>query len=417
MDDWQAMPWLGIAVAGGAGLLIGLERERRKRQPGQVAFAGVRTFTLAALAGALAQALAQPWMVVAGAMLLGALITVAYIRSSAVDNGATTELALFVTYLIGVAAITQPMLAAGVSVAVTALLASRTRLQRFANEVLSPDELRDGLILAASALIVLPLVPSVPLEWLGGLNLRQVWGVVVLLLAVQAAGHVALRMLGSRHGLAVSGFASGFISSTGTIAAYGLRARQAPEQLDACAAGALLSCLPTFIQLGILIIALHPPALGPSMPMLAAGLLAVIASSLPGLVRGAPAPAEPVPRRRAFSLAATVGFALLLIGVATATRWLDAAMGAEASLAAIALAGFADVHAASASALSLAASGEGSASQLQLMLLLAISTNTASKLVASLAGGPRYALRVIPGLLLAAGSAWAMSIATGHLWR
>ena len=69
MDDWQAMPWLGIAVAGGAGLLIGLERERRKRQPGQVAFAGVRTFTLAALAGALAQALAQPWMVVAGAML------------------------------------------------------------------------------------------------------------------------------------------------------------------------------------------------------------------------------------------------------------------------------------------------------------------------------------------------------------
>ena len=151
--------------------------------------------------------------------------------------------------------------------------------------------------------------------------------------------------------------------------------------------------------------------------MLAAGLLAVIASSLPGLVRGAPAPAEPVPRRRAFSLAATVGFALLLIGVSTATRWLDAAMGAEASLAAIAIAGFADVHAASASALSLAASGEGSASQLQLMLLLAISTNTASKLVASLAGGPRYALRVIPGLLLAAGSAWAMSIATGHLWR
>jgi uncharacterized membrane protein (DUF4010 family) len=101
-------------------------------------------------------------------------------------------------------------------------------------------------------------------------------------------------------------------------------------------------------------------------------------------------------------LAATVGFALLLIGVSTATRWLDAAMGAEASLAAIAIAGFADVHAASASALSLAASGEGSASQLQLMLLLAISTNTASKLVASLAGGPRYALRVIPSLLLAA---------------
>ena len=55
------------------------------------------------------------------------------------------------------------------------------------------------------------------------------------------------------------------------------------------------------------------------------------------------------------------------------------------------------------------------ASQLQLMLLLAISTNTASKLVASLAGGWRYALRVVPGLLLAAGAAWAASAATGNL--
>ena len=55
LNEWQATPWLGIAVAGGAGLLIGLERERRKQQPGHVAFAGVRTFTMAALAGAIAQ--------------------------------------------------------------------------------------------------------------------------------------------------------------------------------------------------------------------------------------------------------------------------------------------------------------------------------------------------------------------------
>ena len=415
MNDWQAMPWLGIAVAGGAGLLIGLERERRKRQPGHVAFAGVRTFTLAALAGALAQALGQPWMVAAGALLLGALITVAYIRSSAIDNGATTELALFVAYLIGVAAIAQPMLAAGVSVAVTALLASRSRLHAFANEVLSPDELRDGLILAASALIVLPLAPSTPVAWLGGIDLRQAWGVVVLLLAIQAGGHVALRLLGPRHGLAVSGFASGFITSTGTIAAYGLRARQSPTQLDACAAGALLSCLSTFIQLGVLIVALHPPALAASLPMLAAGLLAVMVASLPGLLRGSALPGEPVPRRRAFSLPGTVGFALLLVGVTLATRWLDTVMGAEASLVAIAIAGFADVHAASASALSLAASGGGAMPQLQLMLLLAISTNTISKLVASLAGGWPYAVRVMPGLLLAASAAWVASAATGRL--
>jgi uncharacterized membrane protein (DUF4010 family) len=409
------MPWLGIAVAGGAGLLIGLERERRKRQPGHVAFAGVRTFTLAALAGAIAQALAQPWIVVAGALLLGALITVAYMRSSAVDSGATTELALFVTYLIGVAAVAQPVLAAGVAVAVTALLASRTRLHAFANEVLSPDELRDGLILAASALIVLPLAPSTPIAWLGGLDLRQVWGVVVLLLAIQAAGHVALRLLGAQHGLAVSGFASGFITSTGTIAAYGLRARQSPGQLQACASGALLSCLSTFLLLGVLIVALHPAALRDSLPMLAAGLMAVMVSSVPGLLRSTSTAAEPAPRRRAFSLPGTVGFALLLAGATVATRWLDAALGAEASLAAVAMAGFADVHAAAASALSLARAGDETPAQLQWLLLIALTTNTVSKAFASLAGGSRYALRVVPGLLLSAGAAWAAAAATGSI--
>lgn len=413
MTDWQAMPWLGIAVAGGAGLLIGVERERRKRQPGHVAFAGVRTFTLAALAGALAQALGQPWLVAAGALFLAALITLAYQRSSAVDGGATTELALFVTYLIGVAAIAQPMLAAGVSVAVTTLLASRSRLHAFANEVLSPDELRDGLILAGSALIVLPLAPSTPVDWLGGLDLRQVWSVVVLLLAIQAGGHVALRVLGPRHGLAVSGFASGFITSTGTIAAYGLKARESPAQVDACAAGALLSCLSTYIQLGVLIIALHPAAFAGSLPMLAAGLLATVIASLPGLVRGRGIPAEPVARRRAFSLPATLGFAMLLAGVTLGTRWLAETMGTDASLVAIAIAGFADVHAASASALSLAASGAGMAAPLQWMLLVAISTNTISKVVASLAGGRAYALRVWPGLLLGTGAAWVAAFTTG----
>jgi uncharacterized membrane protein (DUF4010 family) len=151
--------------------------------------------------------------------------------------------------------------------------------------------------------------------------------------------------------------------------------------------------------------------------MLAAGLLAVIAASLPGLIRGSAVPAEPVAQRRAFSLPGTVGFALLLVGVTLATRWLDALLGAEASLVAIAIAGLADVHAASASALSLAASGDGALPQRQLllMLLLAISTNTISKLIASLAGGRRYAVRVMPGLLLAVGAAWAASVATGGI--
>ena len=52
--------WMGLGAALGAGLLIGLERERRKGSGPHREAAGIRSFTLVSLAGALAQALQQP---------------------------------------------------------------------------------------------------------------------------------------------------------------------------------------------------------------------------------------------------------------------------------------------------------------------------------------------------------------------
>ena len=68
---------VSFAVALGAGLLIGIERERRKGAGAARALAGVRTFTLTSLAGALAQALQQPLLVAAGAVLTVVLIAIA----------------------------------------------------------------------------------------------------------------------------------------------------------------------------------------------------------------------------------------------------------------------------------------------------------------------------------------------------
>jgi uncharacterized membrane protein (DUF4010 family) len=423
MEPGLPQTWIGLAVALAAGLLIGIERERRKSQQGEAGFAGVRTFSVAALAGALPQALGLPWLVALAGALLGALIVVAYLRSSARDPGMTTELALFVTFLIGVAAPASPGLATGLAVAVTVLLASRPRLHAFAREVLSTEELRDALILAASALIVLPLMPAQPLAWLGGIAPRAIWGVVVLLLAVQAVGHVALRWLGARQGLAWSGLASGFVTSAGTIAALGLRAREEPAMLRACATGALLSCVATFTQLALLVLALRPGAFGLLAPMLGAALLAVVAVALPGLLRRAPTRATPdgesppessspppVAARRAFDLGRTVVFSLLLVAVTALTGWASAWLGSGAALAATALAGFADVHAAATSALSLAAAGTLPDASLPALVLAAVTTNSLTKLVATVAGGPAYALRVAPGLIAiavaAAAGAW-----------
>jgi len=208
--------WLGLAAALGSGLLIGIERERRKGAGPHRRLAGVRTFTLAAVAGAAAQVTGHPLLVVIGGTLIVVLAGIGYWRDRSRDPGVTTEVALFVTYIIGVVAMNRPALAAGGAVVVTVLLVSRSSLHRFSVDVLSETELRDGLLLCSAALVILPLLPGHGVTSLPAINPRRLWGLVVLFMGLQAVGYVALRAAGPALGLALSGLVSGFVSSTAT---------------------------------------------------------------------------------------------------------------------------------------------------------------------------------------------------------
>jgi uncharacterized membrane protein (DUF4010 family) len=274
-------------VALGCGLLIGLERERRKGQGADRAAAGMRTFSIAALLGALAQGIALPGLVLAGALLVGGLAALSYARSRSRDPGLTTELALFATYLVGVLAMRMPLLGAACGTLLAVLLAARTQLHRFATHWLSQQELHDGLMLAALALVILPLVPNEPLPWLAGMRLRPLASLVLLILVLQAAGHVALRLLGARLGLAASGFFGGFVSSTATVAAFGARARAGQVAVPlAASAGALSGCA-TWVQMLAMAAALSPPALALLWWPALAGVAATLAVAALWSRRGA----------------------------------------------------------------------------------------------------------------------------------
>ena len=61
------------------------------------------------------------------------------------------------------------------------------------------------------------------------LNPHAIWIIVILVMAIGALGHIAVRLLGARSGLMIAGFASGFISRAATIAAMGARAAKEPD--------------------------------------------------------------------------------------------------------------------------------------------------------------------------------------------
>jgi uncharacterized membrane protein (DUF4010 family) len=370
---------LGLATALGAGLLTGIERERRKGTGPHRALAGVRTFALTSLAGAGAQLTGQPLLVVAGAALIVSLAAIGYWRERSRDPGVTTEIALFVTYVIGVVAMDRPSLAAGGAVVVTALLASRGSLHRFSVDVLSRSELRDALLFCGAALVILPQLPEQGLAWLPAVNPRRLWGLVVLFMGLQAVGYVALRASGPRLGLALSGLASGFISSTATIAALGARAREAPEQRGACVSGALFSTVATVALLTVVAATVNPDGLRLLGPSLIAGLIAAVAVAGLSLRHRSATAGQERGRGRAFNLLYAIGFAALLSAVTAAMAYLTARFGQLALPLGAALTGFFDVHAAATSVLSVGAAAEIPRAELVTAVLLAFTTNTTSK--------------------------------------
>jgi uncharacterized membrane protein (DUF4010 family) len=398
----------GLAVALGIGLLIGTERERNKGQGANRAIAGVRTFALTSLAGAIALSIGEVALGILG-VIVGLLVVVGYQRTRSHDPGITTEVAQLTTYLLGAWSMRQPGLAAGVAVVVAIVLASRTRLHAFIHRVLTDAEVHDGLLLAAAALVILPLLPDRPVDPWGLVNVRRLWMLVVLLMAINALGYVALRSLGSSLGLPVAGLVAGFVSSTATIGAMGARAKTHPSLRKGAIAGAALSSVATVLQLAIVIGLTRPPALRElAWPLLAAGVAAMSYGFLFTLrsVRagkdGDSTPGRAFDPRTALLFMALLGCAL--VASTLLTRW----FGSGGLLLAAAFTGFADTHAAAISALSVAGN-EVDTPLAAIGVLVGLTTNTVSKCVAAFTLGDRhFALQLLPGLLLLPGAAWVV---------
>ena len=405
---------LGFAIALGIGLLIGIDRERRKGEGPSRAAAGVRTFTITALAGAVAGAVNSDALMTAVVIGVVGFAGLSYWRSSAEDPGLTGEIALVTTALLGMLAMSAPTLASAIGVVVAVLLASREGMHRFVRSCLTEAELRDALIFAGATLVVLPLLPDDPLDPFGVLNLRKIWIVVILIMAISGAGYIAVRLLGVRFGLPLSGFASGFVSSSATIGAMAGRVTQTPDLLRPAVAGAVLSTVATIVQLALVLGAVNLKVLATlALPLALGGLAAVLyggAFTLWALKHDRPDQDKP---GRAFSLATALVLAAALAVILVASAALQAWLGAAGVLIAAATAGFADTHSPAMAAAALASADRISADQAVLPILVALSTNTVTKIVLAFTGNRAFALGVVPGLVLVAAAAWAGALLGG----
>lgn len=402
---------LGLAVAFGVGLLIGVERERSKGSgPGRAA-AGVRTFMLLALAGAIAQMIGPVGVAVAG-VTTALAIYASYRRTHTSDPGLTTEFAMLVTLLLGVLAMRSPTLAGGLGALVAITLASKSRLHRFTRERLSQQELDDALLLVASAFVVLPLLPDHTIDPWNAINPHKLWVLVVAVMGVSSAGYVALRVFGSRLGLALAGLAGGFVSSTATVAAMGDKAKQTPSQTPAYASAGLISNTGTIVQLAVVVGALAPELLVEvAGPLVAAGGVAVGAAAISSWRAFATAgDGKEVAGRRPFEPRHVLAFVGIVAGIVLLSAIARRLLGESSLPWLLAASGLADVHAAAAAAAQLFASNQIDRATAHVAIAAALAANSLMKCaLAFFRGGPDYARRVVPGIVLMVAAFVAMS--------
>ncbi len=386
----------GLLTALGLGLLIGVVRERR-HQP-DTATAGTRTHALVAILGYVSWEFGV-WPFVATVLVIGALVIGGYRLSAATDPGQTGEVALLLTLMLAALAHQNAPLSAGLGVLAAMLLYAKAASQHISRVLITERELQDALILAAAALVVLPLLSNHPIDPWGVLQPKTLWRIVVLILAVGMFGHIAQRALGQRWGVPVAGFFSGFVSSTAVVASMGQRVRSGQSHTMPAAASALLANLASLVLFAGVIGAVLPELLvimtGP-LVLAGLGLMLVV---LPGL-RHIEHDGIDARDGRAFKLQHAIVITSIIAAMSLLATGLQYFWGETGVLIAALCLAWVEVHASAASVAQLLQAGEMTPRFAQWVLIAVLASSALAKTILAIAsGGFRYGIAVGLGLV------------------
>lgn len=240
-----------MAVA--IGLLIGIQRGWQEREAHDGArVAGIRTFTLISMIGAASALIGGAnSAVVTAACFLGFALPFGlfeYRRSRDLkSHSATNFVTGLLTFVLGAYAMGGRMaIAAALGIAATVILAERDVLHAFLRR-LKWTELRAAILLLVMTGVLLPALPSRPVDPWGALNPYQIWFMTILVGVISYAGYIAVRVAGERKGLLYAGLTGGLVTSTTVTWTFARIARRDgaafPEVLTAILGAWIVSLL------------------------------------------------------------------------------------------------------------------------------------------------------------------------------
>lgn len=416
--------FVSLAVAAAAGLLLGAERQQSALADQKKDFAGIRTFPLISLLGALG-ALARP---VAGLWLLGGLlagvvafVTVSHARTAARDEiGVSTEVASLLAFALGAVAglrdlMPDPerfLLVGTTGAAALALLALKAPLHGFASR-LSADDVYATTKFVVLALVILPVLPRGAWGPLGVIAPFKIGKMIALVAGVSFAGYVASRLVGAARGLLVAGLLGGLVSSTAVTLTYAGRARDEPPLASLCAVAITAACSVMFARVLVVVALIDRPLLAALAPALGAAAVVGFGASFVRYRRAGSAPADEgaAPAlRNPFELRQAVSFGLLYGVVLFVAKAAQLGAGAAGLYLSAVLAGLTDVDAITLSVVDMHRGGLPAATAAAAICLAAL-TNTVVKVGVAISVGGAAVGRPVAGTLGAGLAAGAVALA------
>lgn len=272
------------------GAILGLETETRHieksgekavRLKERLMLGGVRTYTIISLFGGVSGLLYLNGEIILSYILFSSiilLILAAYVLNVVQKKafGMTTEVAVIITYILGFLT-TSSIVPVEIIIVIMVLLAfflsNKRGISQLVNKI-EHKEIVDLFKFALVALVILPILPNksillkdialflnIPVNILGPSsdlvvgNPFTIWMLVVIISGFGLLGYILSRAFGEKRGVLVTGFFSGFISSTAALLAFANKSRGIKNELKIklYASSFLFSNAASFILLGVIL--------------------------------------------------------------------------------------------------------------------------------------------------------------------
>lgn len=262
------------------GFLIGLQREMHTIYSHKTKdFGGSRTFSVISLFGFLSAWLTTffPYFFLVASGVMGLLLIAGYIVNSiqASEKGSTTEFAALVTFIIGAMInFTLPIFPVFIAIVVLSILNLKDTIQEY-QQAITKQDLGAAILFLVMTFVILPILPDRAIDPMELINLHRIWIMVVLVAGISYFGYIAIRLLGSTHGIGVAGLFGGLVSSTAVAMSMARRVHENGFLAKNLAIGIALASSMMLIRAGLEIWVINPELLRPF-------ILPIIVGSLTG---------------------------------------------------------------------------------------------------------------------------------------